>query len=104
MSPSARSESARQVGFEQDRNAAGQTDLAAMRVSAQHQIEAGVRGLPVDFRSVRKQDRNTALGNLRGRFFDVVDSEEMRVVDPREIDRGAPAIYDDAFVEKNPDA
>src|SRR5208283_650494 len=87
-----------------DRNAAGQTDLAAMRVSAQHQIEAGVRGLPVDFRSVRKQDRNTALGNLRGRFFDVVDSEEMRVVDPREIDRGAPAIYDDAFVEKNPDA
>ena len=63
-----------------------------------------LRGPTVDFRGVRKQDRNTTSGNLRCRFFNVVDSKEMRVVDPRKIDRGAPALDNGAFVEKNPDA
>ena len=40
-------ESARQIGFEQDRNAAGQADLPAVGMSAQHQIETDVCGLPV---------------------------------------------------------
>jgi hypothetical protein len=52
MSPCASAESARQIGFEQDRNAAGQADLPAVRMSAQHQRETSVRGLPADFRSV----------------------------------------------------
>jgi hypothetical protein len=86
MSPCASAESARQIGFEQDRNAAGQADLPAVRMSAQHQGETSVRGLPVDFRSVREQDRDIPLGNLRSRFFDVVGAIKMRVVDPREID------------------
>ena len=86
MSPCASAESAGQIGFEQDRNAAGQADLPAVRMSAQHQGETGVRGLPVDFRSVREQDRDITLGNLRRRFFDIVGAIKMRVVDPREID------------------
>ena len=104
MSPCASAESARQIGFKQDRNAAGQANLPAMRVSAQHQIEAGVRRLPVDFRSVREQDRNATMRDLRRRFFDVVGPVEMRVVDPREINRSRPALDGDAFVEQHADA
>ena len=72
--------------LEQDRNAAGQAYLPAVGVSAQHQGETSVRGLPVDLRSVREQDRDITLGNFRRRFFDVVGAIEMRVVDPREVD------------------
>ena len=56
-----------------------------MGVSAQHQGETSVRGLSIDFRSVREQDRDITRGNLRRRFFDVVGAIEMRVVDPREV-------------------
>ena len=86
MSPRASAERAGQIDFEQDRNAAGQADLPAVRMSAQHQGETSVRGLPVDFRSVREEDRDITLGNLRSRFFDVVGTIKMRVVDTREIE------------------
>jgi hypothetical protein len=48
MSPCASTEGAGQVGLKQDRNAAGQADLPAVRLSAQHQAETGIGGLPVD--------------------------------------------------------
>ena len=86
MSPCASAENAGQIGFEQDRNATGQTDLPAVGMSAQHQRETSVRGLPVDFRGMREQDRDTTPRNLGRRFFDVVGAIKMRVVDPREID------------------
>jgi hypothetical protein len=54
--PSARSERSRQGGIERDGNAAGQTNLPAVRVPAQEQIEPSMRGLPVYFRRVRQKD------------------------------------------------
>ena len=104
MSPCASAESARQIGFKQDRNATRQANLPTMRMSAQHQVEAGVGGLPINFRSVRKQDRDSTMWNIRRRFFDVVCAIEMCVVDPREVDRTPTAVYGDAFVEQHANA
>ena len=72
MPPCAGGKNARQIGFEQDRNAARQANLPAVRMSAQHQVEAGVRGLPVDFGGVGQQDSDVAGWNILSRFFDVV--------------------------------
>ena len=99
-----RRKNARQIGFEQDRNAARQADLPAVRMSAQHQVEAGVRGLPVDFGGVRQQDRDLAGWNILSRFFDVVGAIKMRVVHPSEIDRSRAAPYGEAFVEQRANA
>ena len=74
------------LASEQDRNAARQANLPAVSMSAQHQVEAGVLGLPVDFGGVRRQDRDLAGWNLLSRFFDVVGAIKMRVVHPSEID------------------
>jgi len=72
--------------FKQDRNPAGQANLPTVRMSAEHQVKTGVGDLPIIFRSVRKQDGDTTMWNIRRRFFDVVCAVEMRVVHPREID------------------
>ncbi len=104
MSPCASAESAGQIGFEQDGNAARQANLPTMRMSAQHQVETGVGGLPINFRSVRKQDRDTTMWNIRRRFLDVVCAIEMCVVDPGEVDRSPAAVYRDAFVEQHTNA
>ena len=101
MSPCVSAESARQIGFEQDGNAAGQANLPPMCMSAQHQVKTGVCSLPLDFRSVREQDRDTTVWNISRRFFDVVCAVEMRVIDPREVDQGPPAVYGDAFVQQH---
>src|ERR1700722_20673110 len=98
MPPCAGGKNARQIGFEQDRNAARQANLPAVRMSAQHQVEAGARGLPVDFGGVRQQDRDVAGWNIFSRFFDVVGAIEMRVVHPSEINRSWAAPYGEAFV------
>src|SRR5271166_5472690 len=82
MSPCASAESARQIGFKEDRNPAGQANLPTVRMSAQHQVKTGVGGLPVDFRSVREQDGDTTIWNIPPPFFVVVGPEEMRVVPP----------------------
>ena len=73
-------------------------------MSAQHQVETGMCGLPVDFRRVRKQDRNTLVWNVRSRLLDVVRTVEMRVVHPREIDGSGAGAYRDALVKEHANA
>ena len=95
MSPCASAVSAGQIGFKQDRSPAGQANLTPVRMSAQHEVKPGVGGLPVDFWSVREEDRDTTVWNVCGRFFDVVCAVEMRVVHPGEIDRSRAEAYGD---------
>jgi hypothetical protein len=51
-----------QHAVERDRNAAGQADLAAMRVAGEQDVEISVRGLPVDLRRVRQEIENSRCG------------------------------------------
>ena len=83
--PCSSAECARQNGLEQDRNAAGQANLPAVRMSAQHQVEARVRP-PVDFGVCDSGTGTQPEGMSLGRFFDVVGAIKMRVVHPSEID------------------
>src|SRR5262249_20468668 len=50
--PRARSELAWQNRVERDRNRSGETNLPAVGVATQHQIEASMRRLPINFRRV----------------------------------------------------
>jgi hypothetical protein len=74
---------------------------APLRMSAQHEVKPGVGGLPVDLWSVREQDGDTTVRNVRGRFFDIVCAVEMRVLHPREIDRSRAGAYGDGLVEQH---
>src|SRR3984893_302434 len=62
--PQPRSHPPRQLRVEGDRDGAGQADLAAMRVTAQYQVEIGVRRLAIDLGRVRQQDRKPVIGEL----------------------------------------
>ena len=75
-----------------------------MCVSTQHQVEPSVSRLAIDLWRVGQKDGNAALWNLRRRFLDVVRTIEMRVVDPREVDRILAPSNRDAFVEEDYDA
>src|SRR3954453_16192562 len=84
--PGAGAHRSRQYRFQPDRKPAGQAELAAMRMPAQHHIEMFPRSLLVDFGRMRQQNRKRVLGNLRRGLPDIVGPVEMRVVDPGEID------------------
>ncbi|MGO4212447.1 hypothetical protein AB4043_16665 [Terriglobus sp. YAF25] len=77
---------ARQLGIKGDRNRSRQADLAAVRMAAEHQGEAGVGGLPIDLRRVREQDGDGAGGNRACRLVDVVGAVVVGVVYTAEID------------------
>ncbi len=75
-----------------------------MRVPAEEEVEARVRGLPVELRRVREEDRRLAVGHgIRG-LLDVVDAEEVAVVHPREMQHGAVALQGHRLVQEQPDA
>src|SRR4029077_6630035 len=73
---------------ERDRNAAGQADLAAMGVAGEQDVEISVRGLPVDLRRVRQEDRELAVRNPFGGLLDIVHAIVMGVVDAGEVNAG----------------
>jgi hypothetical protein len=50
-------------------------------MAAQKQIEIGICGLAVDFRRMRKEDREPAVWNVGCCLFDVVDPIVVRIVD-----------------------
>jgi CDP-archaeol synthase len=54
--PSTRPHCPRKIRIQRDWNSAGQTNLAAMRVARQQQIEAGMSGLAINLRSMGEQD------------------------------------------------
>ena len=64
----------------------GQAYLAAMRVSAQQQPEAGKSSPVKDFRRVRKQNRELVPGNLRSCFLDVIRPVVVSIVNAGQID------------------
>ena len=51
-----------------------------------HQIKSGVGGVAINLRGVGQQNRKGIVGNVGGRFFDVIDPIEMRVVDAGQTD------------------
>jgi hypothetical protein len=59
---------------------ARQADLAAMGLTAQHQIEACMRRLPMDLRRMRQQDPTFVGRDHGGGLFDVVGPQIMRVI------------------------
>src|SRR4029077_13633072 len=52
--------------LELDGNGSGETNLTAVRVSAQHQIKVGMGSLTIDRRCVRQQDRELTAGYREG--------------------------------------
>src|SRR5471030_1814736 len=104
MPPRASTEGAGQIGFEENGNSARQTDLSAMSMPAQHQVETRMRSLTEDLRRMREQDRHTASWNVRRCFFDVVGAVVMRVIHPGEVERSRPALDQCAFVKQHANA
>ena len=68
-----------------DRDAPGEADLPPMGVSAQQQTEIGMGRLLINFRRVRKQDRERVARYPGTGLFDVVRTVEMRIVDASDI-------------------
>src|SRR5579872_2361788 len=64
----------------------GQAYLSAMGMTAQQQIEIGMRGLAIDLRRVRQQDRKLVVRDLGCGLLYVVDPEIVGIVDAGEVD------------------
>ena len=58
-----------------------------MRMTTQHELEAGMSGLAIDFRGVRDQNRKLVMGDRGHRLFDVVDAIEVGIVDAGKVNR-----------------
>ncbi len=104
MAPQPGAQTPRQFRAQRDRDGARQTDLAAMGMPAQHQVEAGMRSLPIDLRRVRQQDRERIRRDVDRGFLDVVDSVEMGIVDTGEMDVLAAVPDRLALIEQHPDS
>ena len=80
------------------------TNLPAMGVAAQQELEVGVGGLPVNLRRVRDENRKRFVRDIGGSLLDIVDAVEMGIVNARKVDVRAAARDRLAFVEENLDA
>ena len=89
--------------IEHDRNGAGQTDLAAVGMPAQQQLEPRMRGLPIDFRGMRQQDRKLPGRHARCRLFDIVDPVVVGIVDADEVNVLPAPLDCRRLVEQHPD-
>ncbi len=84
--------------------AAGQADLTAVGVAAEHGPEAGVGGMPVDLRGVGQQQGAGVRRYPGDRLVDVVDLVIVGVVDPDQVQQGPVPLYSHRLVEQYPDA
>lgn len=75
--------------------------MSAVGVSAEHEGEAGVSGLAVDFRSMGEQDGDGAGGNVGGGLVDVVCAVVVGVVDSGEVDLLLAAREGDGLVHEH---
>src|ERR1700737_1701197 len=80
-----------------------EADLPPMGVSAQQQTEIGMGRLLINFRRVRKQDREHVARYPGTGLFDVVRTVEMGVVDACDIYPLIIAVYGLAFIEQHSD-
>src|ERR1700730_7422473 len=74
-----------------------------MGMPAQNERKPRVCRLPVDFRGMGQENRECAPRDFGCGLFDVVHPEEMRVVDPRQINTLVAARDPRALVEQHPD-
>ena len=75
-----------------------------MRVSAQHDIEIGVRSLSINLRRMGEQYGKFLRRNVRGGFLDIVHAEIMRVIDADEMNALSIPCNFDRLVEKHPNS
>src|SRR5215216_2263175 len=101
VTPCAGAHGSRQSRFQLDRKSAGQTELATMGVSAQHDIEACARALSVYLRGMRQQNRKSLPRNLHRRLADVIGAVEVRVIDAGKIDGLTAALDRYTLVEQH---
>ena len=104
VSPKPRAKGAREISFKQNWNAARQTYLSAVRMTAQHEVKSGVGCLTIDLRRMGEKDRNTLLRNIRRRPLDIVRAVKMGVVHPGEVNRIRASPDGDALVKEEIDA
>ena len=102
VGPGSGPHASRQDRIEDDRNGAGQADLTPMGVPAEHQIEPGMRGLPIDLRGMRQEDGKFANRDTGSRLFDVVHPVIVSIVDADEMDM-IPAPLDYLRLVEQPD-
>ena len=70
-----------------------------MSVAAQQEIESGVRCLPINFGSMRQQDREALLRNPGSRLLDIVDPVKVRIINPGDMNMVAFTLKNDTFIE-----
>ena len=63
-----------------------------------------MRGLAVDLRRVRQQDRELATWDRSRRLLDIVDAVEVRIVDPGQMQPGTILLDHVGFVQEHADA
>src|SRR5580693_1457764 len=102
--PGARSHIPREGRIERDGSRTRKTDLTAVGVPAEHQVEPSMSGVSINFWGMREQNGKPIVWNVGGRLFDVVDSVIVRVIDSGQIDAVAPARDRLALIEQHPNA
>ncbi len=74
-----------------------------MGVTAQRQIETGVRGVPIGFRRMRQEDGGGVGRNVLGGLVEVVHLEIVRIVDAGQVNGRAAPFQTDRFIEQQSD-
>ena len=69
-----------------------------MGVATQQKVESGVRCLPINFGSMRQQDREGFVRNPGSRLLDIVDPVKVRIVNAGDMNVVTFALKNDAFI------
>ena len=63
-----------------------------MRMAADQYIETGMSGMPIDFRSMRNQNRVRIVRDSSSSLFDVIHLIEVFIIDPGKMDQMMAAL------------
>jgi len=94
----------RQDAVERDRYAARETELAAMGVAGEQDVEVGMRRQPEDLRRMGQENRELVVRNSLCGLLDIVHAIEVGVVDAGKMNAGAPALDRFGLVQQHTDA
>jgi len=75
-----------------------------MRMSAEQQIEIGMRRLAIDLGRMRQQDRKFVVGELGRSLFDIVEPIVVSVIDTGQMEALIAALEHFGFVEQHANA
>ena len=101
MSPGAEELGGRAAAVPDESVAAGEADLAAVGVSAEHEVEAIAACLVVDFGAVREKDAAGARRDTVAGGFEIVGAVEVRVIGAGDPELLAVVFDRDIFVEED---